>query len=692
MAPATASGEAPLLRVEGLQTQIATRRGIVQAVGGVSLRIDVGETVGLVGESGCGKTMTAMSLLRLLPTSGRIVSGTVHLHGQDLVGLSETEMRSVRGRKIGVVFQDPMTSLNPTMTIGRQIAESVRLHLGFSRRQAVARTIEVLRLVGMPRPAERVDEYPHQLSGGMRQRAMIAIALACEPALLVADEPTTALDVTIQAQILELLGDLRQRLGMGMLLVTHDMGVIAGNTDRVVVMYAGKVVETAPTDLLFAEPRHRYTEALLRSVPRLEQDRSYRLSTIRGTPPDLVRPPDGCRFAPRCEFATAQCFESEPPIEVDSRSHAYACYHPRPSVVEVASQRPDAVRTRSQVATPGAAEIAQLLSVQGVSRRYPVAGGLFRRGTETVKAVSNVSLSVARGETFGLVGESGCGKSTLARLVVAMEQPDEGSVSIDGACFASLARSQRRQRRRDVQMVFQDSYSAMNPKMRVGSIMRDPLRVQKIGTPGEQRTRVIALLDSVGLSRTVMERFPHELSGGQRQRVGFARALTLSPKLIVADEPVSALDVSVQAQILNLMRSLQAEFNLTYIIVSHDLSVVRYVADRIGVMYLGRLVELGSSEEVYRHPAHPYTAGLLASIPIPDPRLVGNGQPISIRGEMPSAVHPPSGCPFRTRCPRAQERCAAQMPLLTDFGGGHQAACHFPLIASGTTDAAGNAG
>lgn len=680
MSRGSAPGGTPLLRVSDLCTDITTRRGVVHAVDGVSLHIEAGETVGLVGESGCGKTMTAMSLVRLLPPGGGITSGSIQLEGRDLVPLSERQIRTVRGHQVGVVFQDPMTSLNPTMTIGRQITEAVRLHLGASRRQAYARAVEVLGLVGMPRPRERIDEYPHQLSGGMRQRAMIAVALSCEPRLLIADEPTTALDVTIQAQILELLDELRYRLGMGMLLVTHDMGVIAGHADRVMVMYAGKIVESASAGEIFSAPRHRYSEALLQSVPTLDQERPRRLSSIPGVPPDLIHPPIGCRFAPRCSYATDECRELEPRLDGETGDHRYACFHPRPVQTTVLAHATTEDDQLLPVQTDGRGDASALVSIADVSRRYSTGAGLLRRGTESVIAVSGVSFTVARGETFGLVGESGCGKSTLGRLIVAMERPDEGSVLIDGAAFGSLPKAQQRQRRREVQLVFQDSYSAMNPKMRISSIMRDPLRVQKLGTPAEQRTRVTHLLDSVGLPRAVADRFPHELSGGQRQRVGFARALTLNPKLIVADEPVSALDVSVQAQILNLMRSLQEEFGLTYIVISHDLSVVRYIADRIGVMYLGHLVEIGPSDAVYRQPAHPYTAGLLDSIPIPDPQRERAKPGSPIRGELPSAIHPPSGCPFRTRCPRAQARCASEAPLLRNFGPGHSAACHFPLL------------
>ena len=410
-----AAGDTALLQVNDLHTDITTRQGVVHAVSGVSLCIDAGETVGLVGESGCGKTMTAMSLVRLLPGGAGITSGSIKLDGRDLVPLADSQVRSLRGSQIGVVFQDPMTSLNPTMAIGHQIGESFRLHRSASRRQARSRALEVLGLVGMPRPSERLGEYPHQLSGGMRQRVMIALALVCEPKLLIADEPTTALDATIQAQILELLDNLRQRLGMGMLLVTHDMGVIAGHANRVLVMYAGKIVESAPTEGIFADPRHRYTEALLKSVPSLDQDRSRRLSTIPGTPPDLSHPLRGCSFAPRCSFATDQCNESEPILDGETEAHRYACYHPRSTTAASVTEPASHKAGRSQRLTTLARESPPILSLASVSRRYPVGAGVFRRGSESIKAVSDVSLTVAQGETFGLVGESGCGKSTLGQ-------------------------------------------------------------------------------------------------------------------------------------------------------------------------------------------------------------------------------------------------------------------------------------
>jgi oligopeptide/dipeptide ABC transporter ATP-binding protein len=665
-----------VLEIDGLRTFIKRRNGVVRAVDGVSFAVEPGETVGLVGESGCGKTMTGLSIMRLLPGGGFIADGAIRFGGADLAALNESAMRKVRGNEIGVVFQDPMTSLNPTMTIGHQIAEVVREHRGVSRADAMARAEEVLALVGMPRPSERLAYYPHQLSGGLRQRVMIGIALACEPKLLIADEPTTALDVTIQDQILTLLDDLKERLGMAVLLITHDMGVIAGRTDRVLVMYAGKIVEKATTGYLFGRTRHPYTAALLASIPRLDQPVTHRLYAISGLPPDLADPPPGCRFAPRCRFATDECVASEPVLGGPDPDHPYACFHP----IGPDSALPPAEVVDRHGETDGSGGDADLLVLDHTVKEFPVtSGALMRRSVGTVKAVSDVTLSVRRGETLGLVGESGCGKTTIGRMIVALERPTSGRVLFEGQDLGGLAGARLRQVRKDLQLMFQDPYASLDPRMRVGSILREPLQIQGLGSTAEQRERVADLLREVGLSPRATELYPHEFSGGQRQRIGLARALALSPKLIVADEPVSALDVSIRSQILNLMRRLQAAHGLTYVVISHDLSVIRYLADQVGVMYLGKLVEVGRSVDIYERPAHPYTHGLLNTIPVPDPEVERAKHGVAVAGELPSAMDPPSGCRFRTRCPMAQDICAAEEPVLRAFGGEHKAACHFPL-------------
>jgi peptide/nickel transport system ATP-binding protein len=625
-------------------------------------------------------------------------------------------MEDVRGNLIGMIFQDPLTSLNPTMTIGDQIAESVRLHRGASREAAQARAVEVLGLVGMPRPAERVGNYPHQLSGGMRQRVMIAMALACEPKLLIADEPTTALDVTIQKQILELIDSLRQRLSMSVILVTHDLGVIAGRADRVAVMYAGRIVETATTEVLFKSPRHPYTEALFEALPEKAADGSTikRLYNIPGQPPDLTAPPRGCKFAPRCRYAQDSCRASEPELTDAGAGHLYRCFFPVGSVqeardpetpfVSVPPERPEVPATPATeltaVADADAAGVSgalaaeaaagglavatadgALLSVSHLVKNFTVtAGAVLQRKVGEVSAVADVSFAIPAGSTFGLVGESGCGKTTVGRLIVGLEKPTAGSIVLGGRDLAFLPRRERRRQARAVQLMFQDSYASMDPRMRVGTILREPLVIQREGSRAAQAQRVNTMLDEVGLPAAAAERYPHEFSGGQRQRLGLARALMLRPSLIVADEPVSALDVSIQAQILNLMLDLQRDYGLTYLFISHDLSVVRYMSDTIGVMYLGKLVEVGPAADIYAAPVHPYTRGLIDTVPVPDPSLERTKEHEGVRGELPSAVAPPSGCRFRTRCPRAQDLCAAEEPPLRPFTAeGHLAACHFPL-------------
>jgi peptide/nickel transport system ATP-binding protein len=687
---------AALLEIDDLQTHIRLRQGVVHAVDGVTLHVDAGETVGIVGESGCGKTMTALSIMNLLPTGGSIVGGSVTLNGRPISALNEDAMRRVRGNEIGMIFQDPLTSLNPTMTVGRQIAEAVLLHRNVTKAQAMDRAVEVLDLVGLPKARERVGEYPHQFSGGMRQRVMIAMALACEPKLLIADEPTTALDVTIQKQILELIDDLRQRLGMAVILVTHDLGVIAGRTDRVFVMYAGKIAETTDTRSLFANPRHPYSEALFHALPEKAAETRERLYSIPGIPPDLVHPPAGCRFAPRCRYATDECRAQEPPLSGDAPGHRFACFHPVGTAGRDAAAPATAASASALVTEPGAAASGTaaataaangdgagkvLLSIQNLVKNFPVTrGAVLQRKIGEVSAVADVSFAVRRGETFGLVGESGCGKTTLGRLVVGLEKATAGTISFDGKNLTrSTGREYRRQRQK-IQLMFQDSYASLDPRMRAGTILREPLVVQHIGSRREQFQRVAEMLDHVGLPRSATERYPHEFSGGQRQRLGFARALVLSPDLIVADEPVSALDVSIQAQVLNLMRELQREMGLTYLFISHDLAVVRYLSNHIGVMYLGKLVEVGPADEVYLSPAHPYTKGLIDSAPVADPETELAKEHAGITGELPSAINPPSGCRFRTRCPLAQEICAEVEPSLVPFStSGHLAACHFPL-------------
>jgi peptide/nickel transport system ATP-binding protein len=675
-----------LLEITGLRTQIATADGLVRPVDGVTLSVEEGQCLGLVGESGSGKTMTGMSVMRLLPPGGSIAGGSVRFGGTELTSLDEAAMRQLRGNDIALISQDPMTSLNPTRTIGSQLREAYKIHTGASRAAANSRATDVLGLVGMPRPAERLGDYPHQLSGGMRQRAMIAMGLLCEPRLLIADEPTTALDVSIQAQILTLLDELRSRLSMSILLITHDMGVIAGHTDAVAVMYGGRVVERAETGALFRDRRHRYTEALFESMPTMDLDSTAALATIPGTPPKLIGLPAMCRFAPRCRFAESDCEEQDPPLIEVAPGHAHACLHPRRDGSPV---RDAAARGGRSALVPGGPESdrSPLLEAADVVKQFAVRSGRPLQRGRAVQAVTGVSLRVFAGETVGIVGESGCGKTTLGRMLVGLERPTSGSVRFDGADLGTLRAADFRRRRRDLQMMFQDSAAALDPRMPVSALVAEPLAAQHAGSRRSRRAAVDELLDAVGLSGDIGHRYAREFSGGQRQRIAMARALALQPKVIVADEPVSALDVSVQAQILNLMRGLQDRFGPTYVVISHDLALLKYLADRIGVMYLGKLVELGTSEQVYSAPRHPYTAGLIQSIPLPDPVHERAKTSAGLGGELPSAIDPPSGCRFRTRCPLATDRCAAETPVLAADADEHAVACHYPLTSASLTQA-----
>ena len=672
----------PLLDIRDLHTDIEIRSGVVHALSGVDLHVNPGETLGIVGESGSGKTMTALSLMGLLPQGGSVSSGQIILDGQDLTKLALKEKRKLRGTKVGMIFQDPLTSLNPTMKIGLQVCEPLRVHEKLSKKEALERAIEILKRVGMPRPEVVINNYPHQLSGGMRQRVMIAMALVCKPRILIADEPTTALDVTTQMQILDLIDELRDEYQMGVILITHDLGVVAGHTDRVAVMYAGRIVETAPTKTLFTEPKHRYTSSLMAALPERALAAGTKLFSIPGAPPSLTNLPVGCRFAARCLWATDECRAGYPDLSGDD-THTFSCFHP----VQEGDESPAALQAKLDTQKNGDEAGAQqaplvsskvLLDVKEASREYESAGsGFFRRDKGVVSAVDRVSITVKKGETYGLVGESGCGKSTMGRLIAGLERPSGGSIELDGRDLATLKGRDAVTIHRDVQMMFQDSYAAMDPRMRIDQILAEPMSIQKTGNARQIAERIMEIIEQVGLTEEILDRYPHEFSGGQLQRIGFARSLTLAPDLIVADEPVSALDVSVQAQVLNLMKDLQAELGLSYLFISHDLAVVQYMADRIGVMYLGRIVEEGPAKEVVENPKHPYTKALIDSIPVPDPEFSHDDRAIKLTGEPPSAVNPPEGCRFRPRCPFADEECKIQ-PTLTDER--HRVACHHPLL------------
>ena len=663
-----------LLNVQGLSTQLGAGSNAIRAVDDVSFEIRAGETFALLGESGCGKSMTALSLLRLLPQpAGRIIGGSVKLDGQELLALPEAQMRRVRGSGIAMIFQEPMTSLNPVLTVGQQIEESLRQHKNLRGAAAKAGVLELLDAVGIPDPAHRYGEYPHQLSGGMKQRVMIAIALAGEPELLIADEPTTALDVTIQAQVLELLQKLQKDTGMAMLLITHDLGVVAGMADRVAVMYAGQIVEQAGREAFFADPQHPYSRKLFQSLPDMSK-RDQALTQIPGTVPNLNQDFQACRFAPRCDHAWDRCHGQVPEWVALNAQQGVRCLLADPTVVKPELQGQCDENVISAGAGVKAASGQELLSVDGLKMHFPIHKGVFRRVAGHVHAVDGVDLEIPAGQTLALVGESGCGKTTVGKTILQLMRPTAGAVRFAGTELTRLKGAALRQRRGEFQIIFQDPFSSMNPRMMVGDIIEEGMIAQGIGGSREaRRARVDELLVQVGLQSEHRDRYPHEFSGGQRQRVCIARALAVNPRLIVCDEPTSALDVSVQAQILNLLKQLQNELGLSYLFITHNLSVVAYLADRVAVMYLGRIVEEGRVEEVLERPRHPYTQALLSAVPQID--RDGAREVIRLEGDMPSPVHPPQGCHFHPRCAQATERCRGDYPQVTVLSETHQARC-----------------
>ncbi len=675
----------PLLEVTGLRVAIDTPRGTIRPVDGVDLSLAAGETFALLGESGCGKSMTALALARLLPDAGRIEHGGVRLGGTDLLRLPEAAMRQVRGGRIGMIFQEPGTSLNPVMTVGEQIGEVLRQH----RKDDVhAAALKLLESVGIPDAARRLNDYPFQFSGGMKQRVMIAMALAGCPELLIADEPTTALDVTIQAQVLDLLAHIQAERAMGMLLITHDLGVVARMAHRVGVMYAGEVVETGPREAFFAMPLHPYSRKLFAALPSAAH-RGRVLDAPLGSVPPLDRAFAGCRFAERCPAAFDRCDDEAPGwhrVGAQSvRCHLYEGVQvPRP-FERVAAGRVEGASPRQSGAT--------VLEVRGLAVHFPVRKGLLRRVVGHVRAVDGVDLSLAAGRTLALVGESGCGKTTVGKALLQLVPPTAGSVQLDGVDIVGQGGDTLRGMRRAVQMVFQDPFASLNPRMRVGEIIEEGMASLGVELdPAARRRAADTLLERIGLSPAMRWRYPHEFSGGQRQRIAIARALAVSPRLIVCDEPTSALDVSVQAQLLNLMRELQRERGLAYLFITHNLAVVEYLADEVAVMYLGRIVERGPAERMLSAPAHPYTRALLDAVPEIDGAGAGPSGAMKLdRGgatamqpaqaavvDVPSPLDPPAGCHFHPRCPHASDICRLTYPRETELGGGHVVRCHWP--------------
>jgi peptide/nickel transport system ATP-binding protein len=685
----------PLLSVENLQTKFSTPQGPVSAVNDVTFTVGRGQVVGIVGESGSGKSVTARSVMRMVHAAGSTVSGKVTLDGEDLLALPEDEMRSLRGRRIALVFQDPQAALNPVMTVGDQVAEALVAH-GVRKKEAKRRARELLVQVGIPDVDRKIKDYPHQFSGGMRQRVVIAIALANDPELLIADEPTTALDVTIQAQILRLLMRLREERDIAIMLITHDMGVVAETCTDVVVMYAGRVVEKGPVEEIFRSPSHPYTAALLAAIPRVD-DESQKdfLPAIPGSPPDPSQVPVGCAFAPRCSFALPECHTAVPDLlpTDDDGQHQSACFVtqalPLLDVRPPAPTRQPGSGAELRSGDGGAGpvlEVRDLRTDLGSHRK-----GLF--GTAPpVWVVDGVSLSVSAGETLGLVGESGCGKSTLSRTIVGINRPSQGEILVAGHDVTSMAPKDAELLRQNVQYIFQDPYSSLNPRRTIRQSLHEALAFRGLTQAGSE-AEAVSLLERVGLSSSHLDRYPQAFSGGQRQRIGIARALARQPRALILDEPVSALDVSVQAQVINLLQSLQTELQLGYLFIAHDLSVVRHLSHRVAVMYLGRIVEIGPAEAVYRNPQHPYTAALLSSSPVPSTEARGR-ESIVLRGDLPSPANPPSGCRFRTRCPigpmfrNDRSICIDVDPQLSETAGEQEAACHFPGELTGVGQAA----
>ena len=663
----------PLLRIEDLRTWIDAGDTLVRAVDGVSFDIPRGETFALVGESGCGKSLTALSVMRLLPDAGQIVGGKIELDGDNLLALPETRMRDVRGARIAMIFQEPMLSLNPVMTIGAQIAETLKRHTALEGTGLERRVLELLDAVRIPDAVRRRHEYAFQLSGGMKQRAMIALALACDPELLIADEPTTALDATIQAQVLDLLRELQERRNMSMLLITHDLAVVAQMARRVAVMYAGHIVEIADREIFFSRPAHPYSRKLFDSLPARTR-RGNALAVIRGTVPALTAEFTGCRFAERCDHVWGLCRNATPPWYEIGGGQAVRC-HLYGDERRAHSAEPSGAQPRTEDHSSPITHHSSLLEVTDLKVHFPIHKGVFQRVAGHVKAVDGVSFAIERGTTLGLVGESGCGKTTVGKGLLRLVEPAAGQVLFDGEDFLRLPRRVLRTRRRHAQIVFQDPYASLNPRMRVMETIEEGMASLGIGADGaERQARMDQLLEEVGLAPEVKYRYPHEFSGGQRQRIAIARALAVEPQLIVCDEPTSALDVSVQAQILNLLKDLQTKKGLAYLFITHNISVIEFVAHEVAVMYLGRIVERGTTEEVLENPQHPYTRALLSAVPVLDRDT--KREVIRLTGDLPSPVNPPSGCHFHPRCPSAMPQCQRTYPENTHLTATHSTHCH----------------
>lgn len=683
----------PIMQVRDLHVSFATEAGVCRAVRGVNFDLWRGRTLGIVGESGSGKSVTALSLIGLLDDNAK-VTGSIIMNGEELIGKTDEEMSEIRGERIAMVFQDPLSALTPMFTIGDQIAEGlITHHPDMSKQQIHDRCVELLELVGIPQPEERLGSFPHQFSGGMRQRVMIAIAIANNPDVIIADEPTTALDVTIQAQILDVLAKAQKETGAAVVLITHDLGVVAGAADDILVMYAGRPVERASIDDIFQHPSMPYTMGLLGAVPKPHIAASQRLVPIQGNPPSLVDIPKGCPFSPRCPLATPECSLSEPNLEVvDANSGHLASCRRLQEIIDKNMKYTDVFPVPDLLPADWADvprdQRPVTLDVDHLVKHFPLTGGgMFRRTIGQVAAVDDVTFKIRQGETLALVGESGSGKSTTLMEIMNLMKPEDGRIVVLGHDLAELKKkAERKALRKDLQIIFQDPMSSLDPRMPIYDVLAEPLKVHKWSKEKINR-RIGELMELVGLNPDYVDRFPAQFSGGQRQRISIARALATDPKVLLLDEPIASLDVSIQAGIINLLEDLQAKLKISYLFVAHDLAVIRHISDRVAVMYLGQVVELGETEDVFTHPRHPYTQALLSAIPVPDPVVERTRQRIILKGDLPSPSEKHPGCRFASRCPvklrltpEQQKMCETKRPVLTsDDQIATEFACHFPL-------------
>ena len=664
--------EKHLYEIKNIETSFRTDGKMFKAVEDVSVYLNPGEIIGIVGESGSGKSVTMMSALQLIQEPGKVTGGEVYLDGSDKnmlsYGPNSAEVRKMRGGRVS------MTSLNPVLTVGFQIQENIIEHLHLSKEEAKKRAIEMMKMVNIPDAEERFTYYPQQFSGGMRQRIMIAMAMSSEPSVLVADEATTALDVTTQAQILEMIRDIAKKTNTAVVIVTHNLGIVARFAERIYVMYAGGIVETTDAERLFENPEHPYTRALLRAIPRLDDDRDRILIPIDGLPPNPALRPEYCPFYDRCEYHMDKCKSQKKPVLKELEKDHFCACHLTEAEKALKKAEIDAKPVKKAERAVIGDEIC--LDVKDVKKYFPIYKGMMRKHIGDVKAIEDISFRVRKGETLGIVGESGCGKTTLARCIMRVYQPDSGEINFNGVDIAKFNDKQMYPYRKQMAMIFQDPFSSLDPRQTAESIVGESLLIHKlVKTREEYEKKVDELLRMVDLDPSMKNRVPHEFSGGQRQRIGIARALSSNPDLIICDEPISALDVSIQAQIINLLEELQAKLGLTYLFIAHDLAVVKHISDRILVMYLGRIVEIAECEELYSNTLHPYTKVLLGAVPVADPKVEKTRERVEIRGEVPSLTNRPTGCPFSDRCNCVTDRCRKEVPKLKDVGNGHEVAC-----------------